>query len=251
MFDLATLGTALAVANSAKSLLGGVFGGSKDEGDSMKSQYAWNAYSTYMNPSHQVAGLRRAGLNPMLAVSKGIASAPTVTSSPGADSNAATARQQAATAATVAAAQVENLRTNSAKNLADADYSKALAENERNQKPEVLASQGALNRASALLENMRAGLTDQDIRTRTFDAKIRELDHAFHAENYGNRTQLANVELARARAELQSARTKADVDKALLKYERIAAMARDASGAITGMIPWARFFGNSAKSIRK
>lgn len=112
---LGTIGTALSLANSAKSL----FGGGKDEGDSMKSQYAWNAYSTYMMPTHQVAGLRKAGLNPMLAVGKGIQSAPSVTAAPGQDSQQATNRAQAATAAMLARAQIQNLEANTEKALAE------------------------------------------------------------------------------------------------------------------------------------
>lgn len=194
--ELATIGSALSLANSAKSLLGGLFGGSKDEGDSMKSQYAWNAYSTYMMPTHQVAGLRKAGLNPMLAVGKGIQAAPSVTASPGADDAQSTARQSASTAATLAAATVENMRTSSAKNLAEAELTKAQTENERNGKPGVLSSQAALNTATAALHRASELQQNQLTKTEGWQTKLKELDYAFQADTYSQRVRQVTTVLA-------------------------------------------------------
>lgn len=104
---------------SAINALSGVFGGSKDEGDSMKSQYAWNAYSALNLPLQQVKGYRKAGLNPMLMAGKGIQAPPSATASPGADDQQRTNRQQAATAAAIAAAQIANLRANTDKAQAE------------------------------------------------------------------------------------------------------------------------------------
>jgi len=103
----------------------------------MKDQFAWNAYSALHMPSFQVQGLRKAGLNPMLAVGKGISSPPPITSSPGSQDQASSAKMNSASQSAVAAAQVYNLHTASAKNLADAELARAQEETERN-KPENL-----------------------------------------------------------------------------------------------------------------
>lgn len=60
----------LSSASSILGSLGGLFGGGGDDGT--KKQFAYNMASQYYSPLHQVRGMRRAGLNPMLAATRGI-----------------------------------------------------------------------------------------------------------------------------------------------------------------------------------
>lgn len=243
---LGEIAQGLGILNSAKSLLGD--GGSRSERESMTDQFFFNMQNALQGPLHQVQGLRAAGLNPMLAVTKGIPTPASASISPGSEDQARASRQQANTAATVASAQVMNLNASTAKQVAEAKLADAQAETER-RRPDLISTQTgqasaetARIAAEEALSRARYGLTTQQTNTETFRAKVEELNHAFQAENYGNRVNLAKVELEKARAELLSARTKADVDKALLHYERILGMAEKASGAVSGLVPWARLF---------
>lgn len=237
--DIATIGSWLAAANSAKSLLGGVFGGSKDEGDSMKSQYAWNALSTLNNPLFQVRGLRKAGLNPMLAVGKGMQTGPTVTAAPGAQDNAETNRQNAATQATAVAAQVENLRTNSAKNLAEADLAKAKEQTERNM-PANVEQSTKTSAQLAKVHETHAALTRQLEATEGWKTKQAITKHYMDKLEYElaeiNLSPLRKAEADRAIALARSAKTQADVDEALLMIERAVGIGAEGLGAVSGVI---------------
>lgn len=243
---LETVGTVLSLANSAKSL----FSKSKSEKDSMEDQLQMQLESARQMPSAQVAGLRAAGLNPMLAIGHGIQSPPNITASPGAEEQAHSAKQQAATAATVAAAQVQNLNSASAKNVADADLAREQAQTEESRR-NLMGAQTAQTNVAAAFDAMRTSLTEQNWKTEGFTTKIRELEHSLLAETYGDKRNQISVALDTARAELRSARTKAQVDEALLKYERIAAMSNQATGAVSNLIPFANLFKNSAKSVTR
>lgn len=75
------------------SSVGGLFGGEEDDGPNQEEllqmqlakQYEWTAHSARSLPAEQVKGLRAAGLNPMLAVGKGISSPEYAKASLGAD----------------------------------------------------------------------------------------------------------------------------------------------------------------------
>ena len=165
--DLATVGTALGIANSAKSL----FGGSKSEADSMKDQYAWNAYSTYMNPTHQVNGLRRAGLNPMLAVGKGMQTGPTVTSSPGADDQQRTNRANTAINSALALATTQNQAAQAKLYDAQAENTKAQTVTET-ERPELIKGQAQQSRSAALLADIQGTTVGQQGLTETQRTKL-------------------------------------------------------------------------------
>ena len=140
---LAEIAAGLTALNSAKSLFGG---GGSSEGDSMKRQYAWNAYSARTMPSAQVEGLRAAGLNPMLAIGQGGSqpNIPQITSSPGKDAEIATARQLAAAQTLNQAAQAK---------LYEAQADKVKGETPSNDVyQEGVSSASALNRQKAQSE---------------------------------------------------------------------------------------------------
>lgn len=80
---LSQLGSLASSAGSIGNLFSGVknlFGGDDDDGPNQEEllqmqlgkQYEWTAHSARSLPAEQVKGLRAAGLNPMLAVGKGI-----------------------------------------------------------------------------------------------------------------------------------------------------------------------------------
>lgn len=156
MAFLETAGTILSLANSAKSL----FGGSSDQGDSMKSQYAWNALSTLNNPLFQVRGLRKAGLNPMLAVGKGIAPAPTVTAAPGADEANRISRDQQRVASALAMAQIANTEANTEKAKAETANVNVNSARQANE-IEVLKQEVPLKNAQHNLTQAQSGLVGQ------------------------------------------------------------------------------------------
>lgn len=117
---LAELSQGLGILNSAKSLLGD--GGSRSERESMSDQFFFNMQNALQGPLHQVQGLRSAGLNPMLAVTKGIPSPAQTTSSPGSEDQAKASRANAVTQSMLASAQVANLNASTAKQVAEARF---------------------------------------------------------------------------------------------------------------------------------
>lgn len=142
MITLGDISTGLGIISSAKGLFGG--GDSKSERESMSDQYHFNSLAELESPRRQVAGLRAAGLNPMLAITKGLHSAPTVTASPGAET-------QASTAKSLAAASAANQLSQAALNQAQAE--KVRAETPGNDLyQENIASGAALNRQRAQSE---------------------------------------------------------------------------------------------------
>lgn len=164
---LGTAGSILNLANSAKSL----FGGSKDEGDSMKSQYAWNAYSALMLPQQQVAGLRKAGLNPMLAVGKGIQSPPPITSSPGADDQQRTNRANTAINSALAMATTANQNAQADLYRAQAENTKAQTATEQ-ERPDLVRGQAQQSRSAALLADIQGTTVGQQGLTETERTKL-------------------------------------------------------------------------------
>ena len=130
------ISSALGALSSAKSL----FGKSKSEKDSMEDQLEMQLASARQMPSAQVAGLRAAGLNPMLAVGNGISSPPPISSSPGSETQAATAKSLAAASAANQSAQAE---------LYNAQAEKTKAETATELKrPENVEAQTGVSRAS-------------------------------------------------------------------------------------------------------
>lgn len=240
---LGSLSSAAGLANS----LGGLFGGSKDEGDSMKSQYAWNALSTLNNPMFQVRGLRKAGLNPMLAVGKGIQSGPTVSASPGADDAQRTSRAQLGLNSALALATTAN--QNAQADLYKAQATKTIAETDNVPKTGELLDQDVLfRRAQTATEawgpENRKWATE--LLSAQFNKVLAEKDAIrgwqrllteAQTVNYAATTKLINEEM-------RSARTKADLDAIYSELERIVGIGAEGAGAVAGLI-------NSASALRR
>lgn len=232
---LAEIAAGLQIANSAKNL----FSSGSSEGDSMKKQVAWQQYSALNMPLHQVEGLRRAGLNPMLAVGKGIEAPPNITSSPGKDAEIATARQLASQQGMVAAATVQNLESASAKNLADAALAKAQTITE-GQRPENVSGDTNLKFAQqqaagqlALLHQTNEAKESFNVKIAKTESQLRNLELSLAKLNLPG---LRKAEADRAIALARSAKTTAEVDEALLMLERSIGAGGEALGAVAGAV---------------
>lgn len=233
---LGTASSIMGLANSAKSLFGG---GGSSEGDSMKRQVAWQQYSAQVMPKMQVAGLREAGLNPMLAVANGISAPPPVTSSPGKDTELATAKQLAAATTANQLAQAK-LYTSQAENVEADTQDKLLKPDETRERTNLLKAQAATeawgpeNRkwATELLSAQYGKTVAEKDAISIWQRKLTEAQ-----------TLVGERNAALLLQEIRSAKTKADVDEALLKLERIVAMGSEATGAVTGGLA------NSARAL--
>lgn len=237
MAFLETLGTVLSLANSAKSLFSG--SDEKPEWKSMRDQVNWNAEAARVMPTAQVEGLRRAGLNPMLAVGHGISSPPAVTSSPGAETQASTARQMASNQAGVMAATIQNLESSSAKNLAEADLAKAKVITE-GKMPENIGQLTATSAQLAKAHETMAALNRQLEVTEGWNTKQQITKHYLTKLEFElgqvNLPKLRKAEVDKAIADARSATTKAEVDKALLMLERQVGIGAESVGAIAGAV---------------
>lgn len=168
---LGNVSSGLQILSSAKSLLGG---GDDDGGMSNKEynkQFAWSAKAAQEMPQYQVAGLRKAGLNPMLAVGKGISAPAPFTVEPGLEQKMSTARQVAGTQAALAASSIAN-QTAQAK-LYDAQADNVKADTLVKQKqPANVEAQTGLYRSTSLMHDITGTLVGQQGITETERSKL-------------------------------------------------------------------------------
>jgi len=157
----------IAAIASGLSSAAKLFGGGGDQGDSMKDQYAWNMYSARMLPQQQVEGLRLAGLNPMLAVGKGMQSAPGITNNTQDDRaiNISRVNSAAQIAQTIAQtrlldAQKENVEADTQDKLKKPGLTEAQTETERN-RPENIQQQTKQLQTLERLQDTQNALTNQ------------------------------------------------------------------------------------------
>jgi len=239
-----TIASALSLASSAKNL----FGKSKSEKDSMEDQLATQLESARQMPTAQVAGLRAAGLNPMLAVGNGISSPPPISSSPGSETQAATAKALAsATMANQSAqaelysAQADKTRAETATELkrpenveAQTGVSKASVpkiEQETRTSYAQMQQTGSLDRLQNQLAHTQEWVTKKSIA----DYFFRELELDLARSNLGP-TQVA--QLKKISAEARSAETEADLNESLREFERVAGIAGKASASARSLFNW-------------
>lgn len=233
---LETAGTVLSLANSAKSLFGG---GGSSEGASLKKQLAWNLREAREYPSAQVEGLRAAGLNPMLAVGKGIDSPPALTASPGKDADISTAKQLAASQSMALASQAELNRAQTENVKADTL--------DKLEKPAATKAGVKLTEAQAKAQETLAGWQRQMEVTEGWNTKVKITEHwskklmyELDQTNLGTRQK---AEIKKLMGEAQSAKTKGELDAKYSEIERIIGMGGEAVGAVTGAVA------NTAKAI--
>lgn len=159
MFGLDDIALGLSAANSAKSLLGGMFGGGgKSQSDMMEEQVAWQYKMANRLPYEQVQGMRIAGLNPMLVATKGLPQGQQPTQNTQDDRQVSTARQAANSQTALAMSTAAN-------QAAQAKLYETQAEKLRAETPgndlyqENLASAAALNRQKAQSEVEQQGVS--------------------------------------------------------------------------------------------
>lgn len=227
---LSTASSALQVANGVKSLFGGGDGASAN--DLSASQLHYNLLGMQHAPHATVVGLRRAGLNPMLAIGKATPQASVGMSSPVDDRQVSTARG-------LAAASIAN-------QAAQADLYSAQAANVRAQtlteakRPGQIAQDTATSLAMEAVHRATSHLTSEKTATQRWST-LKELtnfhmDKLQYEEAFKNLPTRVKAEADSAVAAARSATTKAELDERLSELERIVAMGSEAVGAITGGI---------------
>jgi len=240
---LETIGKVLSLATSAKSL----FGKSKSEKETMEDQLGMQLASARQMPSAQVEGLRAAGLNPMLAVGHGISAPPPITASPGAETQASTAKN-------LASAQTLALASQAALNKAQVDNVNADTL-DKLEKPAATKAGVKLSEAQAKAQETLAGWQRQLEVTEGWQTKIKITEHWSKKLQYQlDQLNLANrqkAELKKLMGEATTAKTKGDLDAKLMEIERIIGMGGEAVGAITGAVANSAkaIFGNKPKTI--
>jgi len=197
------------MASSAGQIAGGIgavaslFGGDgASANDLAASQLHYSLLGMKHAPYAQVTGLRRAGLNPMLAVSKGFSSPSVGMASPVDDRQVATARGLAAASIANQSAQAE---------LYSAQAAKVKAETPGNDLyTEHLASAAALNRQGAqtglATQNAQSALAglhratelqqNQLTKTEGWKTKMAELDFSRESELYPAKVKQLNLTVA-------------------------------------------------------
>lgn len=236
------ISSALGALSSAKSL----FGKSKSEKDSMEDQLEMQLASARQMPSAQVAGLRAAGLNPMLAVGNGISSPPPISSSPGSETQAATAKSLAAASAANQSAQAELYNAQAEKTKAETATELKRPENveaqtgvSRASVPKIeqdtrtsyaqMQQTGSLDRLQTQLAHTQEWVTKKSIA----DYFFRELELDLARSNLGPRQ---SAEIKKIAAEARSAETEADLNESLREFERVAGIAGKAVGSARALL---------------
>lgn len=232
----------LSALSSAKSL----FGKSKSEKDSMEDQLEMQLASARQMPTAQVAGLRAAGLNPMLAVGNGISAPPPISSSPGSETQANTAKTLAAASAANQSAQAELYKAQADKTKAETVTEALRPENLKAQTEVATVSVPKLKQetetsyAQMQQHGSTAGLQRQLERTEEWKTKksiadffFRELEYDLARSNLGPRQA---AEIKKIAAEARSAETEADLNESIRELERQAGVAGKILGSARALL---------------
>lgn len=236
------ISTGLSLLSSAKSL----FGKSKSEKDSMEDQLETQLASARQMPTAQVAGLRAAGLNPMLAVGNGISAPPPISSSPGSETQANTAKTLAAASAANQSAQAELYKAQADKTKAETVTEALRPENLKAQTEVATVSVPKIKQetetsyAQMQQHGSTAGLQRQLERTEEWKTKkaiadffFRELEYDLARSNLGPRQA---AEIKKIAAEARSAETEADLNESIRELERQAGVAGKILGSARALL---------------
>lgn len=255
MFDalLNSIGGGLmsGISGGISSAVGGLFGGSnkKAKGPSAAQLMAMQEDAQYRLarnlPTHQVAGMRYAGLNPILAATQGVASGQQPTN------NAADDRMVGLQEASVRS-QIANQSAQA--NLYNAQAEKTQAETETElERPANVSADTSTKQAmtpkiiqdtrTSYAEMQRLGSTarlqDQLARTEEWKTKravadffFRELELDLAKSNLGPRQA---AEIRKISAEARSAETEAELNESIRELERKLGMVGQAAGIARGI----------------
>ena len=220
---------------AAAGALASGFGGGGDgasANDLAQSQLYYSLLGMKHAPYAQTVGLRRAGLNPMLAVTKGFSNPSIGMPSPVDDRQVATARM-------AANAQIAAVNSQTALNSAQADYVRAQTATEQN-RPALVAAQTATEKWGP--ENRKWAT---ELLSAQFNKTLAEKDAILGWQRLMTeaQTKLSENQFQLLVHQIASAKTKAELDAKLSELERIVAMGSEAVGALTGGI------GNVVRSI--
>jgi len=210
-FGLSDFGGLLQAGSALSSLFGGG-GGGASANDLAESQLFYSLLGMKHAPYAQTVGLRRAGLNPMLAVTKGFGASPSVgMPSPVDDRQVATARGLAAASVANQAAQADLYSAQAAKTRAETPgndlYQEHLASSAAANRQSVQTGVATQNAQSALADLHRASELQQNQLTKTegWKSKLAELEFSREAELYPTRVKQLQTTVASMVEELKLA----------------------------------------------
>lgn len=213
----------LSSAASALGALGGLFGGKgKSASKMMEEQEAWRYHEMMYGPGYQVAGLRRAGLNPIMLASKGFpqTGGPSLPSTQDdrsislGKSQLALASAKSAAELAIASATVDNLKADTAKKYSEKDLADASIPGKQSE-PEAIVARAGLDRANTDLvaweaaqkastvglQNAQAGTAKAQEQLLKVESWIKGLEYQLAKVNLPERQRL---ELEKLRADLRT-----------------------------------------------
>jgi len=259
--DSALEGASGGFGGAISSAVGGLLGGKKKKGPSAAKQMAMQIQAQYdlarNLPTHQVAGLRAAGLNPLLAVTNGLPSGQMPTS--GAQDDRAIGLQEASVRAQVAnqAAQAKLYNAQAEKTEAETETEShrpmnvAADTGAKMAQPKLLEaqtyqalSQGNLAGATKALQEQLKATEDWRTRTATVETFMKNFEYELSLKNLPPR-QMAEVR--KLTAEARSAETEADLNESLRELERKMGVASKAGGLVGSAASAARNLSNVAR----
>lgn len=236
---LGGLQAAGSILSTAKSLFGGGDDG-PSERDSLLAQYQYSAMHERNRPTWQVYGLRKAGLNPMLAVSKGIQSGGMPTISPGSERQQDTAKAQLGLNSALAAAQISNQASQAELYKAQADNVRAQTTSEL-KRPDLIEADIGFRKAQTATEawgpenkkwatellSAQFGKTVSERQAiEMWQRALTEAQTKVSTETYNHLVQLVS-----------QAKTKAQLDAAYSEIERIVGIGSDVVSSAKSLLP--------------
>lgn len=237
------------LGSGISSAIGGLFGG-KSKGPSlgqqMKMQYDYQLQGMLDAPRHQVAGLRMAGLNPILAATNGPGTTQQVSAS-GTDDRVvglqeASVKSQIANQSAQAALYAAQARKTEAETKSELKRPENISADTATKTELIpkLQQETRTSYAAMQREGSTSRLQDQLARTEEWKTKksiadffFRELEYELAKSNMGPRQA---AEIRKISAEARSAETEADLNESIRELERKLGMVGQAAGLVRGVL---------------